>query len=242
MANGKMLKIYNENCLNTLLVVGDEIINLTVTFPPHDDYTALGLKFEEIVRELYRITKPGGFVIYIVKDSIVNGSKTGNAFRQALFFQSVGFNLHDTMVWEKLGDESNSPLHYLQSVGFMFVFSKLRKEKVISNKKTEKEKNRTINLIRDRKNSVVGETNTAGARGPDGENSVKRKIDSKEFGIRFNTWEMSQKAIVDGHILTWSNEGDVVLDPFMSKSNTVVADCCRLRNRKFIGVVYEENR
>jgi site-specific DNA-methyltransferase (adenine-specific) len=57
----------------------DDYIDLTVTSPPYDDlrdYKGYSFQFEEIAKELYRITKKGGIVVLIVNDSVKDGSET----------------------------------------------------------------------------------------------------------------------------------------------------------------------
>ena len=105
-------------------------VDLTVTSPPYDNlrtYNGYTFDFEGIARELYRVTKPGGVVVWVVGDATVKGSETGTSFRQALYFKDVcGFNLHDTMIYAK---NSYMPLthnRYEQAFEFMFVLSKGR--------------------------------------------------------------------------------------------------------------------
>ena len=42
-----------------------------------------------------------------------------------------------------------------------------------------------------------------------------------------------EQLVID-HILSWSNEGDIVLDPFMGSGTTALA--CMKTNRKYIGI------
>ena len=98
--------IYNENCLDTMARMPDGFVALTVTSPPYDNlrsYNGYEFDFEPIARELFRVTKKGGVVVWVVGDATINGSETGTSFRQALYFKEIGFNL-ETMVWEKMGN------------------------------------------------------------------------------------------------------------------------------------------
>ena len=61
---------------------------------------AITFDFEAIAAQLWRVTKPGGVVVWVVGDATINGSETGTSFRQALHFMGLGFNLHDTMIYE----------------------------------------------------------------------------------------------------------------------------------------------
>ena len=97
-------KIYNESNLLTMSKMPNDFIDLTITSPPYDnlrDYNGYTFDFENIAKELYRVTKIGGVIVWIMTDSIINGSKTGSSFKQALYFKEIGFNIHDVMIWEK---------------------------------------------------------------------------------------------------------------------------------------------
>ena len=92
------------DCLEGLSLLDNNSIDLTITSPPYDNlrkYKGYSFDFENIAKELYRVTKDGGVVVWIVNDSTINGSETGTSFRQALFFKEIGFNLHDTMIYQK---------------------------------------------------------------------------------------------------------------------------------------------
>ena len=88
--------------------IADESIDLVVTSPPYDNLRHYGGnasltedKFQDVAKELYRVVKNGGVIVWVVNDATINGSKTGTSFRQALFFQSIGFNINDVMIWQK---------------------------------------------------------------------------------------------------------------------------------------------
>ena len=121
-------KIYNMDCLDGMRMLDDNCIDLTITSPPYDNlrkYNGYSFDFENIAKELYRVTKKGGVVVWIVGDKTVNGSESGTSFKQALYFKEVGFNLHDTMIYAK-----NNPVpqvdksRYTQSFEYMFILSK----------------------------------------------------------------------------------------------------------------------
>jgi len=98
-------KVYNENCLATMAKIPDNFVDLTVTSPPYDGlrtYNGYSFDFENVAKELFRITKDGGVLVWVVGDQTKNGSESGTSFRQALFFKEVGFNLHDTMIYRKI--------------------------------------------------------------------------------------------------------------------------------------------
>lgn len=225
-----MITDYIECCDNVagLQRLPDACIDLTVTSPPYDNlrtYNGFAWDFEAVAKELYRVTKPGGVVVWIVNDATIKGSETGTSFRQALFFKEIGFNLHDTMIWEKCSHFQNKN-RYIQSFEYMFVFSKGFKK--------------SANLICDRKNKYSGCVVGGGGMNSEGKKimSSGRKIGRKvkEYGARFNIWNITPaknnntnhpavfpEQLAADHIITWSNPGDVVLDPFMGSGTTAVA-------------------
>ena len=229
------------DCLEGLKQLDDESIDLTVTSPPYDDlrnYNGYSFDFENIAKELYRVTKNGGSIVWIVSDSTINGSESGTSFKQALYFKDIGFNIHDTMIWEKPTFTAVGALKtkYAQVFEYMFIFTK--------------GKIKTFNPIKDRKNKYVGDKKHSGIRQKDGSIKEKSSIGKPvaEYGQRFNVWHMPTcqsktertghpaqfpEKLAQDHILSWSNENDIVLDPFMGSGTT--AKMAKLNNRNYIG-------
>ena len=237
----KLNKTYNENCLDTMARMSDNLIDLTITSPPYDnlrDYKGYSFDFESIAKELYRVTKDGGVVVWIVGDATIKGSETGTSFKQALFFKECGFRLHDTMIYEKSG-VMPSQNRYCQMFEYMFILSK--------------GKPKTTNLLKDRKNNWGGtKTGNTGQRQKDGTIKKNGKKTIKEFGLRFNIWRVLNEGgwnnkdiltkkhpatfpekLANDHIISWSNENDLVYDPFMGSGTS--AKMAILNNRKHIG-------
>ena len=235
--------IYNENCLVTLERMESNTIDLVVTSPPYDDlrdYKGYSFPFEDIVAELYRVMKDGGVVVWVVGDAMVKGSETLTSFKQALFFKDIGFNVHDTMIYEKIGGSPPNGNRYVQTFEYMFVFSK--------------GKPKSINLLKDKPNKSAG-TKPWGAskiRKQDGSLETKKRKTYDEYGLRTNIWGYARgyghssqdlesfkhpatfpESLARDHILSWSNEGDLVYDPFMGSGTT--AKMCILHGRDFIG-------
>lgn len=222
-------------------------IDLIVTSPPYDnlrDYEGFSFDFKAIAKELFRVLKNGGVGVWIVGDSMIKGSESLNSFRQALYFQEIGFNIHDTMIYQKNNFSNPSKNRYHQIFEYMFIVSK-------GNPKT-------FNPIFDRKNVYAGHSsfgkNTTRKR--DGSFTLQEKRIIKEFGMRYNIWkgntsgqENMCKAIkhpatfplwlARDHIVSWSNEGDTILDPFCGSGTTGVA--CKELGRKFIGIDIESS-
>lgn len=220
--------LFNESNLDTMKRMPDNFIDLTVTSPPYDDlrtYKGYCFDFENVAKELFRITKQGGVVVWVVGDSTIKGSETGTSFKQALYFMQCGFNLHDTMIYQKSGAGAvGSNKCYIQNFEYMFVFSK--------------GKIKTTNLIEDRKNKKVCTTIANGSRDKNNADNERkyRTITTKEYGKRFNIWQIEQRnnqdefhllhpapfpqQLANDHIISWSNEGDIVYDPFAGSGTT----------------------
>ena len=233
---------YQGDCLEVMKGIEDKSVDLTVTSPPYDNlrtYNGYTFNFEEIAKELYRITKDGGVVVWVVGDATIKGSETGTSFKQALYFKEIGFNLHDTMIYAKNNVGMYDPRNkrYKQSFEYMFIFSKGRVK--------------TYNPIQDKpvKSKIISRPH---GRRIDG-SFRKRKSDiiAKPFQDRFNVWTYFTGATIskdkiafqhpaifpeklaEDHILSWSNEGDTVLDPMCGSGTTL--KMAKLNNRNFIG-------
>ena len=232
-------RIYNENCLDTMKRMPDNFIDLTVTSPPYDGlrtYNGYSFDFESIAKELYRVTKQGGVVVWVVSDATIKGSETGTSFRQALFFMECGFNLHDTMIYEKQNPIPLTHNRYEQYFEYMFVFSK-GKPKTFNPIKIAC---KTSGTYTHRRNT--GRVAEAATRNRDEISTVK------EDKYKGNIWTYvvgSKKGetgthpapfpeqLANDHIISWSNEGDLVYDPFMGSGTT--AKMAMLNNRNWIG-------
>ena len=120
-------KIICDNCINLMKNMEENSIDLTITSPPYDnlrDYNGYKFNCKDIAIELYRITKPGGVVVWVVGDKIVKGNKTLTSFKQALIFQEIGFNVHDTMIYKKKNTPFMRSNAYTNCFEYMFIFSK----------------------------------------------------------------------------------------------------------------------
>ena len=240
--------IHHEGCLETMARMPDNFIDLTVTSPPYDNLRDYGKHawdfemFQGVAGELYRVTKEGGVVVWVVNDQTKDSDESGTAFRQALRFKEGGFKLFDTMIYAKPA-MARKYKQYIQAFEYMFVFSK-------GNLKT-------INKIKDRKNVHGGLVHIIPTtRHKDGRLSTKTKqvVRKKiaEYGYRTNIWfyhqgryhttkdtfafdhpAMFPEALVADHISSWSNPGDLVYDPFLGSGTT--AKMAYQLGRKYIG-------
>ena len=248
------ITLYNGECVKTMREnIADETIDLVVTSPPYDGLRSYkGYTFEQapIAFELTRVLKPGGVIVWVVGDEVIDGSETGTSFKHAIFFKDAcGLRLHDTMIYRK--NSATFPARktsnrYSQVFEYMFVFSK--------------GKPKTAKLICDKKNKWEGWTNWGKKtqRGKDGELiQVKSMKKVPPYSPRENIWKYNTGAgfgtsdkeafehpatfpdkLAEDHILTWSNELDVVLDPMMGSGTTGVM--ARKNNREFIGIEMAE--
>jgi DNA modification methylase len=248
-------KVILGDCQTGLKLLTDNSVDLTVTSPPYDDLRSYNKVlwnfdvFKTIATELYRVTAPGGVLVWIVNDSVKKGSESGTSFRQALYFMEVGFKLHDTMIFEK--NTSSFPARrngnrYTQIFEYMFV---LVKGKI-----------KTTHLICDKENRWKGYTNFGKNTNRQSDDSLKVVKDIKpvpEFSPRNNIWKYQvnygystkdkdahkhpaifPEKLAEDHILSWSNEGDCVLDPFSGSGTTL--KMAQANKRCFIGIEINE--
>lgn len=227
------------NCVEVMNEMPPESVDLTVTSPPYDDlrdYKGYSFPFEDIANGLYRVTKKGGLVVWVVADKIVKGNRTMTSFKQALYFQQVGFNVHDVMIYKKKNTPFMRSNAYTNCYEFMFVFSKGSPN--------------TFNPIKE-PTVRQGLEKMPFNKGRDG---VNNKVLSKlnEMKSRNNIWEYAvglggttkdrvafqhpavfpEKLALD-HILSWTNEGDLVFDPMAGSGTTL--KMAKSANRKFFG-------
>lgn len=216
------LEIYNESNLDTMSRMPDNCIDLTVTSPPYDnlrDYKGYSFEFEKMAKELYRITKEGGVIVWVVGDATIEGCETLTSFKQAIYFKEIGFSV-ETMIYEKAQSCFGSNTYYLQAFEYMFVLTKGKKPK-------------TINHLRDRKNERSGvESMAKGGLKKDGTKTDRHRKEMAEFGKRKNIWKYGvgggntghpavfPEQLASDHILSWSNEGDVIYEPFAGSGTT----------------------
>lgn len=206
-------------------------IDLTVTSPPYDSlrsYSGYKFDFEPIAQQLYRVTKPGGVVVWVVGDETIDGSESGTSFRQALYFMKIGFNLHDTMFYEKAGFSNPSSNRYHQVIEFMFVLSKGKiktfnpiRDRIVKwdswGKNTSRQKDGTLKLKKGQRKSRVGE---CGMRFNIWKYATGAGMSTRD-GIAFRHPAIFPEKLAEDHILSWSNEGDVVLDCMCGSGTTL---------------------
>lgn len=226
------------NCIDVMRSLEDGIIDLTVTSPPYDNLRTYKdtlvwdwWTFQQIARELYRTTKEGGVVVWVVGDATIKGSETGSSFQQALYFKECGFWLFDTMIWEKASRIPTQDRYY-NVVEYMFVFSK--------------GKPKALNFIVDHKNVTAGARKKKDKCINKGANVKSDKyLVIGDYSRRSNIWRYGTagngtehlaifpEKLAHDHIVTWSNKGDVVFDPFTGSGTT--GKMAMQTGRAFIG-------
>lgn len=238
--------VTHGDCLEVMKDIPDGSVDLTVTSPPYDNLRTYNGSLEwgehiwkPVIENLYRVTKQGGVVVWVVNDATVNGSETGTSFKQALYFKGCGFNLHDTMIYLKPNFSAVGALatRYAPVFEYMFIMSK--------------DSIKTFNPIKDRKCKGEGSVKTGTIRKADG--TMKRMSGEGRiqpaYGQRYNVWEINPQSqvghpapfplpLATDHIISWSNEGDTVLDPFGGSGTTAIA--CLNTNRNYILIEKEE--
>lgn len=237
-------KVLQGDCLEVMKTFKDECIDLTVTSPPYDNlrtYNGYTFDFEGIAKELYRVTKQGGVVVWVVKDAVVKGNRTLTSFKQAIKFQELGFNVFDTIIWSKPNSSLPHKGRYFDTFEYMFILSKGLPK--------------SVNLLKDRKNKYAGTSNfgNRSVREIDGTLTNKGKKIIADYSYRFNIWEYSvgfnksssdrntfkhpatfPEKLAEDHILSWSNEGDTVFDPMAGSGTTI--KMAKKNNRNYIGI------
>jgi len=256
------------NNVDVLANFPNDCIDLTVTSPPYDGIRNYNKKidttqknigiysfpFEELANQLFRVTKMGGVVMWNTNDQTVRGvdggtTESGNSFRMALYFQQIGFNIHDTMIYKKPGVRFPDPTRYHQTIEYMFVLSKGKPKSITFIKDIE---NKSYNphkfwakdrMIREKDDDCVVC------------DSFTKTVE--KFGRRHNMWEINPEQSLGGdvtewnwhsatfpsklahdHIISWSKEGDIVLDPFSGSGTTAIQ--ALITKRKYIGIEINE--
>ena len=244
MKNSQFInKIINGDCVKILKKISKDSIDLIITSPPYDNlrsYKGYKFEFEKISKILFEVLKPGGVIVWVIGDATIDGNETGSSFKQALFFQSIGLNLHDTMIFRK-----KNPIpqiyrkRYSNEFEYMFVFSKgpvnthnpimvdslhaglkLGSTTYKNYSKHDQKRSKFANPVKNKKTKSNIWEYVVGKKKEDQE----AKNHSAPFPCK----------LAEDHILSWSNKGDVVLDPMCGSGTT--CRMAKLLKRNYIGI------
>lgn len=226
--------VYCTECLEFLSEIDNESIDLTITSPPYDSlrkYNGFSWDIKKTITELYRVTKEGGVVVWVVADETKNWTESLSSFKQAILFKEVNFNLHDTMIWKKINPmPQRNWSRYTNAFEYMFVFSKGVPK--------------TCNFLKE-ECKCKGKKHTKNSFKNTGEgNRITKNTSVNEYKIKNNVWEYSVSQtkghpatfplqLAKDHIYTWSNANDIVLDIMCGSGTSLLA--AKELNRNYIG-------
>lgn len=235
-----MNKIICGDCLEVMKEIPDNSIDLLVTSPPYDnlrDYNNYMFNLEGIAKTLFRVTKEGSVLVWVVGDKIETGNRTLSSFKQALFFQNIGFNVHDVMIYKKTNTPFMRSNAYTNCFEFMFIFSK-DSPRVFNPLKIKTKRSGFEPLPYNKKSDGI---------------TKKVVKELKEMKVRTNIWEYAvglggstrdkiafehpaifPEKLAEDHIVSWTNEDALVLDPMCGSGTT--CKMAKIHNRRFIGI------
>ena len=230
-------KIIQGDCLEVMKEIPDKSVDMVLTSPPYDnlrDYKGYTFNFEGIAKEIYRVLKDGGVCVWVVGDATVKGSETGTSFKQALYFKEIGFNLHDTMIYRKVNPIPLTHNRYEQGFEYMFVFSKGKpnvfnpimvecKTKGLDTKRRTFYQRADGILEKSHKNTPVKDT------------KQKDNVwDISTYSGKYGHPAIFPEKLAEDHIISWSNEGDTILDPMAGSGTTL--KMAKKNNRNYVGI------
>lgn len=234
------ITLIHGDCFVEIKKFEDNVIDLTVTSPPYDnlrEYNSYSWNFEGVAQQLYRVTKKGGILVWIVADQTHKGSETGTSFKQVLYFKDIGFNLHDTMIYAKKNPVPLNHNRYEQAFEYMFILSKgrpftfnpLTEPCQLAGSEYQVKRNRiydnhAMRFNRDKQMTI----SNAKIKQNIWHYAVGRKTDGQGHPAPF------PEELAHDHILSWSNLGNIVFDPFMGSGTT--GKMAVLNGRHFVGI------
>jgi site-specific DNA-methyltransferase (adenine-specific) len=226
------------DCVNEMRKMADGSIDMVLTSPPYDNlrkYNGYSFDFEETARQIHRIMKDGGVMVWVVGDATIDGDESGTSFRQALYFKEIGFRLHDTMIYRKeVPTWNRTSMRYRQNFEYMFVMSK-GKVATFNPIEDQQVKNMKPRMCKSNRNGIP---------------KYELYTPKKTHTCRGNIWNYAvggkstghpavfPEKLAHDHIISWSNEGDVVLDPFAGSGTTLKV--AKELGRGYVGIEVSE--
>lgn len=243
-------KLIWGDCLKKMKIIPDGCVDLTITSPPYDDLRVYNDSVDQwgehiwkiAIIEIFRLTKKGGVVVWVVGDTTRNFCESMSSFKQAMYFKQIGFNLLDTMIWEKVNYAPGYPTlrRYDAAFDYMFVF--VKGKPIVCNLICDKPKKESSRQRSRYKTSYAKQEGRV-EKGP--------TYNDKDFCRRTNVWKIPNgqirglrhpapfpELLVNDHVVSWSNEGDLIFDPFMGSGTT--GKVAILNKRRFIGIEKDE--
>ena len=245
-----MIKLYNGDCLNILKEIDSETIDCVITSPPYDNLRTYNgtldwsfEMFKNIAKELARVLKQGGIIVWVVNDKTEKGSETGTSFKQALYFKELGLNIHDTMIYRKLNYVPLTHNRYEQEFEYMFVFSKGKPKAFnpikVPCKWAGTETWGSASFYKTSNDNLTGVGKKKISDSKIKGNVFEYRVGSTSESRKYKHPAMFPLNLAKDQIISWTNENDTILDPFMGSGTTGVA--CKELNRKFIGIEIVED-
>ena len=215
--------------------------DLILTSPPYDNLREYGghnnaFRFDAVAAACIANLAPGGVLVWVTKDTTAGGKESGTSFRQVCSFMDLGLDLHHTMIYECWSLAGMRGDAYFSQFFYMFVLSQ--------------GKPRTANMIKDKFNAKGGMVERGSFKGrhkdsKSGAGGAPYRI--HPIGKRGNIWRYDTVPNSDGmngdlggkaleihparfppqlardHILSWTNPGDLVIDPMVGSGTTLRA-------------------
>ena len=231
--------LFIGDCVKFMQAMDNDVIDLTITSPPYDNlrnYKGYSFDFEAIAQQLYRVTAQGGVLVWVVGDRI-NGGRTLTSFKQGLFFQKIGFSMHDVMIYQKKNTPFMRSNAYTNCYEYMFILSK-GKPKTFNPLKEKTARNGFEMLTHNKKADGINKKTLGELK----KEKTKTNIWSYAVGlggttrdkIAFDHPAVFPERLATDHVQSWSNEGDIVFDPMCGSGTT--CKMAAINNRKYIGV------
>lgn len=246
------------HCLEKLKLLPDSSVDLIFTSPPYADnrrktYNGTPIKnyvewFLPISQELFRVLKPHGSFVLNIKERAVNGERQTYVLKLILAMKEQGWLWTEEYIWHKKNsypgkwpnrfrDAWERCLHFTKGKKFqmyqeavmvpMGKWAEKRLSKLSPEDRTRHESKVSSGLGRNVSNWVGREkaypTNVLYLP-----TECSNRNHSAAFPIDLPLW----------FIRLFTQEGDVVLDPFMGSGTTAIASL--QTNRHFIGIELKE--